>query len=175
MRSIPSNKLAVLASATALTVAGLVYAPASTAATATTTLGVAAVVLQTCIAAATPVVFGNYTLTALDNTGIITVTCTPDVLTYNVALGAGNGAGATTSTRKLTSVLDSSTLNYSLYRDSARTQNWGSVQNTDTVASTAATTDLGTIKTFTVYGRLPESQTGTVGAYADIVQVTVNY
>lgn len=168
MRSI---KLATVNAA--LAAAGLVYAPVSSAATATTTLAVTTVVLQTCIAAATPVVFGNYTLGALDTTGVITVTCTPDVLTYNVALDAGAGAGASTSARKLT--LGADTLNYFLYRDSARTQNWGSVSGTDTVASTAATTDLGTIKTFTVYGRLPASQAGVIGAYSDLVQVTVNY
>lgn len=168
MRSI---KLATVTAA--LAAAGLVYAPVSSAATATTTLGVAAVVLQTCIAAATPVVFGNYTMSALDNTGVITVTCTPDVTVYNVALGAGTATGATTTTRKMT--LTGATLNYALYRDAARTQNWGDVAGTDTVASAAATTDLGTIKTFTVYGRLNGAQAVGIGAYADLVQVTVNY
>ncbi len=164
-------KLATVSAA--LAAAGLVYAPVSSAATATTLLAVSAVVLQTCVAAATPIVFGDYTLTALDNTGVITVTCTPDVLTYNVALGAGNGTGATTTNRKLTFLTN--TLNYSLFRDSARTQNWGSNPGVDTVASSAATTDLGIVKTFTVYGRLPGSQSGGIGTYADLVQVTVNY
>lgn len=166
-----SMKLATVTAA--LAAAGLVYAPVSSAATAQTTLAVAAVVVQTCIAAATPIVFGDYALLALDNTGVITVTCTPDVLTYNVALGAGTGTGATTSARKMTYLTN--TLNYALFRNSARTQNWGSTPGTDTVASSAATTDLGTIKTFTVYGRLLGAQAVGIGAYADLVQVTVNY
>lgn len=38
------------------------------------TLGVTATVLSTCLAVATPVAFGNYTLSPVDNTGIISVT-----------------------------------------------------------------------------------------------------
>lgn len=158
-----------------LALAGLGIAPASIAATATGSLAVTALVLSTCIVAATPVAFGNYSIAARDSTGVITVTCTPDILSYNVALGAGVGAGATVAERKLTSALSTDTLNYALYRDTLRTQNWGETQNTDTVASTLATTDLGAVKTFSVYGRLNANQTGAIGAYLDAVQITVNY
>ena len=160
----------------ALAVAGLGSAPASMAATATGSLAVTALVLSTCIVASTPVVFGGYTLAALDTSGLITVTCTPDVLSYNVALGAGTGTGATTASRKLTATLSpTDTLNYALYRDSGRTLNWGEQQNADTLASSGATTDLGAIKTFTVFGRLGANQAGAIGAYLDTVQITVNY
>ncbi|MES2913413.1 MAG: spore coat U domain-containing protein [Pseudomonadota bacterium] len=159
--------------AAALALASLGTAPVAVAATANASLVVSATVLATCIAAATPVVFGNYSLTALDNTGIITVTCTPDVTAYTVALDAGTGTGATTSARKLT--FGTNTMTYTLFSDSGRTQNWGNVQNTDTVAASAATTTIGAVKTFTVFGRLPANQTATAGVYSDTVQVTVTY
>lgn len=171
IKSISSVKFAPIALAAAFAL----HAPVSQAATATTSMGVVAVIVQTCIAAATPIVFGDYSTTQLDNTGVITVTCTPDVASYNVALGAGAALGATTSTRKLTALAGTSTLNYSLYRDSSRTQNWGEAQGSDTQSSSLATTDLGVIKTFTVYGRLQGNQFSPAGAYADTVQVTVNY
>lgn len=172
MRHSTSIKLASIA----LAVAGLGSASASIAATATGSLSVTAVVLSTCIVVSTPVIFGGYTLAALDTSGLITVTCTPDVLSYNVALDAGTGTGATTASRKLTATLSpTDTLNYALYRDSGRTLNWGEQQNVDTLASSGATTDLGAIKTFAVYGRLSANQTGAIGAYLDTVQITVNY
>lgn len=167
------NKLFKLISA-AVAITCLGATPVAMAATtANTTLAVSATVLATCIAVATPVVFGNYTLTSLDNTGVITVTCTPDVTAYTVALDAGAGSGATTSVRKMT--FGANTLNYALYSDMGRNQNWGNVQNTDTVAASAATTTVGVVKTFTVYGRLPANQTSTAGVYSDIVQVSVTY
>lgn len=158
---------------TAIAIACLSVSPVAIATTANTSLVVTATVLATCITVATPVLFGNYTLTVLDNTGVITVTCTPDVSAYTVALDAGTGAGATTSARKLT--FGANTLNYSLYTDLGRAQNWGNSQNVDTVSASTATTTAGVIKTFTVYGRLPSNQASTAGAYADTVQVTVTY
>lgn len=170
MRFNTSTKLASLALAAAL----IGVAPVSFAATATTTMGVTATVLSTCVAVATPVTFGNYSLSALDASGLVTVTCTPDVLAYNVGMDAGTGAGATTSARKMTSLTSTDTLSYSLYRDTGRTQNWGNAAG-DMQASSAATTTVGTIKTFSVYGRLTSNQTATLGAYLDTIQVTVNY
>jgi spore coat protein U-like protein len=155
--------------------AALLAGPAAHAATATGSLAVSATVLSTCLVASTPIVFGNYTLGSLDASGLITVTCTPDITAYNVALNAGVGAGSTTAVRKMTSVSTSDTLSYGLFRDNARTQNWGDVPNVDTILASAATTNLGAIKTFAVYGRLGANQTVSTGAYLDTVQVTINY
>ena len=170
MRSTTSIKFTAFALAAAL--AG--SAPTVMAATATTTMGVTATVLSTCVAVATPVSFGNYSLVSLDASGLVTVTCTPDVLSYNVGMNAGTGSGATTSARKMTSLSSTDTLSYSLYRDAGRTQNWGEAAG-DMQPSSAATTTVGTIKTFSVFGRLTANQTATLGAYLDTVQVTVNY
>lgn len=162
-----------ISTAIAIAIACLGVAPAAIANTANTTLGVSATVLATCLAAATPVTFGNYSLATVDTTGVVTVICTPDVAAYTVALDAGTGTGATTSVRKLT--FGANTLNYALYTDSGRTTTWGNVQNTDTVPASAATTTVGVVKTFTVYARLPSNQTSTAGAYLDTVQVTITY
>lgn len=159
----------------ALAAATLVIAPASQAATATSSLSVTAAVVSTCVVVSTPLVFGNYTLATVDASGMVSVTCTPDIINYNVALGTGTGTGATTSARKLTSVSSTDTLSYSLYRDSGRTQNWGDVPNVDTAASASATTTVGPVKTFTVFGRVAAGQVSTTGNYLDTVQVNVNY
>ncbi|WP_309679155.1 spore coat U domain-containing protein [Polaromonas sp.] len=171
MNSSTSVKLASIA----LAVAGLASAPASMAATATGSLAVSAAVLSTCVVVSTPLVFGNYTLATVDATGLISVTCTPDITSYNVALGSGTGTGATTSARKLTSATSSDTLTYSLYRDSGRTQNWGDVPNVDTAASANATTTVGAVKSFTVFGRVAAGQASATGSYLDTVQINVNY
>ena len=170
MHCIPSTKLV----AAALVITNLVAIPSALAATATGSLNVSATVLSTCVVSATPVVFGNYTTSQVDTTGTITVTCTLDVSTYNVALGAGTGTGATTSDRKLTSAA-TNTLNYALFRDTGRTMNWGEAPGVDTVASTANTSGSGAVKTFTAYGRLAANQTSAADNYQDNVVITVNF
>lgn len=171
MHTIKSIKFTALALAMALSGTAPV---AIAAGTATTTMGVTATVLSTCIVVAAPVAFGSYSLSALDASGLVTVTCTPDVLAYNVALDAGAGSGATTTVRKMTATGGTDTLSYGLYRDSNRTQNWGDTGG-ELQTSSAATSTAGTIKTFAVYGRLIANQTATIGTYLDTIQVTVNY
>lgn len=159
---------------TAVILAQAVFLPVSLAATSTGLLLVTATVLSTCSVATTPVAFGNYTTVQVDTTGSITVTCTLDVGSYNVALGTGVGSGSTTSTRMLTSP-GGSNLHYAMYADSGRTANWGNVPGTDTLASTANTSGTGAIKTFTAYARLPAGQTSGTAVYTDNVVVTVNF
>jgi spore coat protein U-like protein len=167
MRFVPSKKLA----AVTLALAGLAAAPSSQAANATGLLAVSAIVVSTCAVVATPLVFTNYALAILDSTATITVTCTPDVLNYTVGLNEGLGAGSTTSTRKVTFLTN--TLNYGLYRDTGRTQNWGNAAGVDTQPSSAGTGTL--VKLFTVYGQMPAGQTGAIGTYLDTVQINVVY
>ncbi len=61
-------------------------------------------------------------------------------------------------------------LGYKLYRDSARGTVW---VNTD-VTGKSITAD-GTAQTFTVYGRIPKSQTITTGSFIDSYCVTLSY
>lgn len=137
-------------------------------ATTSTTLAVSATVLSTCIVAAVPLVFGNYTGAELDSTATITVTCTNGTV-YDVGLDEGGASGATVTTRKMQYLTN--TLSYSLYRDASRTENWGETIGTDVVHATAGLAPT----VHTVYGRIPASQYVTAGAYIDTVNVTVTY
>lgn len=142
------------------------------AANTTTTMAVTATVQPSCTVSATALAFGTYnplSASPLDGTSTITVNCTTGT-TYTVGLNAGTAGGATVTTRQM--VLNANTLNYTLYRDSGRTNNWGNTPGTDTPASATATTSAAAL---TVYGRIPALQNVPAGAYADTVTVTVNY
>ena len=152
--------------ALALSIAGA--QPSAIAATATTTLPVTATVLATCIVVATPLIFGNYSGAQLDAQAALTVTCTLGTA-YNVRLDAGAGTGATIATRKLS--FGANTLDYTLSRDAARTQNWGITDGTDTGDGTGALVPA----ILNVYGRIPAGQFSAPGAYLDTVGVTVFY
>ncbi|WP_244071595.1 spore coat U domain-containing protein [Nitrosomonas sp. PY1] len=141
------------------------------AATTTTTFAVTATVLTVCGVVATPLVFGNYNpsdTNDLDAANIATVTCTVGT-SYNLGLDAGTGAGATVTTRKLTSGTD--LLNYSLYQDPARTNIWGNTIGTNTLSATA-----GLVPTVhNVYGRIFKEQVIPAGIYTDTITVTITY
>lgn len=145
-----------------------VAAPAS-AATAVGALAVSATVLAFCAVSSTPLAFGNYSSAQLDSTATVLVTCSNGT-TYNVGLDAGAGTGASTTTRKLTGP-SSATFNYTMYRDSGHTTNWGNTVGTDTASGTGN----GLVQTLTVYGRIPGGQYPGTGAYVDTVVVTVTY
>ncbi|WP_292572156.1 spore coat U domain-containing protein [Mesorhizobium sp.] len=107
--------------------------------------------------------------TNVDQTSTIGVQCTSGQ-TYNVGLSAGAGAGATVAARKMTGP-GAATVNYTLYRDSGRTQPWGDTIGTDTVAGTGT----GNVQNLTVYGRVPPQATPAAGVYTDTVAITVTY
>ena len=137
--------------------------------TASTTIAVSATVLTDCAVIALPLVFGNYSSGSNnDATSTITVTCTIGT-PYNIGLDAGGGAGATVTTRKLTSGSD--TLDYILYQDASRTIIWGETIGADTISIASA----GAIDAHTIYGRSPSGQNVPAGAYTDTVTVTVSY
>jgi spore coat protein U-like protein len=64
-----------------------------------------------------------------------------------------------------------STVTYGLYRDSARSQAWGSTAGVDTVSGTGT----GLTQTLTVYGRVAPQTTPTPGTYSDTIIATVTY
>lgn len=105
----------------------------------------------------------------VDQTSTIGVQCTTGE-TYNVGLSAGAGAGATTAVRRMTGPA-AATVDYTLYRDTARTQLWGVTIGTDTVAGTGN----GSVQNLTVYGRVPPQTTPAAGVYTDTVAITVTY
>lgn len=105
----------------------------------------------------------------VDATAVLQVACT-NTTPYNIGLDAGQGAGATTTTRQMTSAsLD--TISYRLFQDSARTINWGDTVDSDTQAATGN----GAAQSFTVYGRVIAQTTPAPGSYTDNVTVTVTY
>ncbi len=151
---------------------GLLLAPAAQAATTTTTFPVTATVLKACVVSANPLSFGNYDPTAtspVDASTTLSVLCTVGT-SFTVGLNAGTGSGATVTTRRMTS--GANTLDYALYQETGRTNNWGNTPGTDTPLATTAPILASTL---TVYGRLPASQNVPVGSYADTITVTVNY
>ena len=139
------------------------------AATSTSTFNVTATVQATCTVSATNLAFGVYTGAQAMGTSAISVACT-NTTTYQVGLNAGTASGATVTTRQMTGP-SSALLNYALYRDAARTQNWGNTASTDTVGGTGD----GNTRSITVYGTVPAGQLVAPGSYSDTVVVTVTY
>lgn len=106
---------------------------------------------------------------AVNQTSTITVQCTNST-PYNVGLGAGAGSGATVTNRLMTGP-GAATIGYALYRDAARTLNWGGTVGTDTLAGTGN----GSAQPLTVYGQVPAQSTPAAGVYTDTVAITVTY
>lgn len=145
-----------------------VQANSVVAATATGSVLVSANVLSFCTIASTPLAFGVYSSAAVPATATLTVLCTLTT-PYTVSLDAGTGTGATTTTRKMAN--GSNFLNYQLFRDSARTQNFGSTVGTDTVGGTGS----GLAQLITIYGQIIASQNAATGSYTDTVTATLTY
>lgn len=129
-----------------------------------------ATIVSACNISATNVSFGSAAnlSSLIDATGTATVQCT-DSTAYNVGLDAGTGSGATVTTRKMTH--SGLTINYSLYRNAARTQVWGTTIGTNTVSGTGS----GSNQNVTVYGRVPVQTAPGAGTFTDTITATVTY
>lgn len=142
--------------------------------TATSSFNVTTTVIDVCAVATANLGFGTYSPiagSALDGTTTITVTCTLGT-PYNVRLDPGAHSGGTVSTRRMQRTSGGTeTINYSLYRNAGRTQNWGETDNSDAVSATGS----GLSQDHTVYGRIPASENVPTGDYSDTVNVTVSY
>jgi spore coat protein U-like protein len=158
---------------TSLTVAALIAGlglGAAHATTQTTTFQVTAIIAATCnINSAANLDFGTYVGTQDDNTSVISVTCT-NTTPYDVGLDAGTSVGATVTTRAMTGPA-SALLHYALFRDSARTLNWGNTVGTDTLHVVAN----GLAQASTVFGRVPGAQAPQPGGYTDTITVTLTF
>ena len=151
-------------------VAGGAYA-----ATATTSFGVSATVLNACTVAANPLDFGNYTPGTggrLINTAV-NVSCTRGT-SFTVALNAGTTVGGTITQRLMTNGTD--TLQYNLYTGVGLGSIFGDGTTGSTVTSSG--TGLATPVAVPVYGQLPDNaanQNVSTGVYNDTINVTVTY
>ncbi|MGH8519635.1 MAG: Csu type fimbrial protein [Panacagrimonas sp.] len=144
------------------------------AATATSSFNVTTTVIDVCAVSASNLGFGTYSPiagSALDGATTITITCTLGT-PYNVQLDPGAHGGGSVSTRQMQRTSGGTeTINYSLFRNAGRTQNWGQTDNTDTLSATGT----GVSQGHTVYGRIPASENVPTGDYSDTVNVTVSY
>ena len=156
-----SLRLAIL---TGATLAACAATPAIAADSAD--LGVSATVSEVCNVTTLPVAFGTIDVTTASNTdatGSFTVVCTNGTA-WTAAADAGDGTGASTAARKMTSGSD--LLNYSLYTDTDRSVNF--------VGATGTGSGAGQLNT--IYGRVPSGQTSVpTGSYVDSVVVSLSY
>ena len=129
---------------------------------------VTATVTSQCAVSASTLDFGSVglLLANTDGTSSVTVQCASGVA-YQV--GLDNGQHATGATRRMQG--PGGLVTYELYRNSTRTQRWGSTLNTDTVTGSGN----GSNQTLTVYGRVPNQTTPSAGTYNDTITVTVTY
>ena len=88
---------------------------------------------------------------------------------FDIGLDAGTGAGATTSVRKMSN--GGATIDYGMYKNKARTKNWGNTIGVDTKSGTGT----GKNQNFSIYGRVPPQTTPAPGTYVDTITVTITY
>jgi spore coat protein U-like protein len=132
-------------------------------------LSISATVAPACTVTATDLDFGtiNGFLTSNnDSTSTLQVTCVNGTA-YKV--GLDNGLHYASGSRRMQGT--GGQIAYSLYRNSTRTQTWGSTLGVDTVSGTGS----GSAQSISVYGRVPPQTTPPAGAYQDTVTVSVTY
>lgn len=134
----------------------------------------------TCSITSSAMSFGNYDpsgASATDGTGSVVVSCyhnSSGSNSVNITLAIGAGTYGTFAARKMQKS-SGQQLSYNLYRDSARTQIWGTGSGgySTVVISTTISNNSSKSKTFTVYGRIPAQQNVPAGVYTDSVVITV--
>lgn len=162
-------KIRTVSVAAAMVLAGGVAIAPAAAATSTASFQVTATVAATCVISATNLAFGTYAGVQTDSTSTLSATCT-NTTPYTVGLSVGAATGATATARSMTGP-SAALLGYALYRDSARTLNWGFTAGTDTVGGTGS----GAEQTLTVYGRVAAGQYVAPGAYTDTITATITF
>jgi spore coat protein U-like protein len=116
--------------------------------------------------------FGNYSGGNIDVTATITVQCDTAGTAFQIGLNAGTTSGATTTNRMMFGGSGGSNkLGYQLFRDAARTINWGNTSGTDTVSGTIAAANTG--QNYTVYARMPANEVSPTGSYTDSIGIAV--
>ncbi len=130
---------------------------------------VTTVVTPGCVISATDLAFGTYTGLQTDSSSTLSVTCTKNT-DFNVGLSAGTASGATVTQRRMSGP-GSGQMNYALYRNSARTLNWGETTFVDTMPGRGT----GGKVSMTVYGRISARAPVAAGAYTDTITATITY
>jgi spore coat protein U-like protein len=159
--AVRSTILALIAAVASVVPAGAV--------TLTSTLAVRVVVQPACTVSGGTLDFGN------DISGQATTLNGFTQISYNACPAAqlrfqlDGGAHGTATARKLANG-SGGLLSYGIYRDSARTQNFG--QGTESRLVTPPTSGTGTIS---VYGQIPAAQSVSAGTYTDTVVITLDF
>lgn len=99
---------------------------------------------------------------------VIRVRC-PNGVGYNIGLDAGTTAGGTTTTRKM--INGTETVDYKLFKNNARTNNWGNTIGVDTKSRTGN----GNWQRHRIHGLVEPQTTPSGGTYTDTITVTVTY
>jgi spore coat protein U-like protein len=129
---------------------------------------VTSITVQTsCAVSATDLDFGSRGVlsSAVQASSNVSINCS---LTTPYTVSLGVVAGETSTTRTLSK--GSESVRYGTYKDTGRTQPWGS-----TTGQTVAGTGSGLAQTIPVYGQVSPQATPSAGNYTDTVVVTVTY
>lgn len=159
-------------------IAATAFAGAAHAATDTTQFQVKITITESCdvhTVNASDIDFGTHVrstgATPIDNQGALQLNCSRGT-PYQIALDPGLNASSPTAAadnRRMTNA-DGGLVPYGLYRDAARTQFWGRVLGTNTVAGTGTAAQ----QSIPVYGRVASTDVP-AGMYLDTVTATVTY
>ena len=150
----------------------------SMAGTASGTILVTATSISSCLVVGGPLVFGNYDGgAATDATGAATVSLTcAGTSTANIALD--NGINFNGGTRRM--AFGTNMLSYGLFQPTANTP--GAACGALTLPFGSGGTSLSVLgltvisaQLFNVCGSIPRGQNAPIGAYTDLVNVTVNF
>jgi spore coat protein U-like protein len=161
----------------------LLGVPAANAATATATLTVSARVGGFCYFSGIFTTNFNLTFGAYapaggnrDVSATLGVRCASGV-PFQIALNGG-GSGSVANRRMSATGLPAEKLDYQLYTNAARTVVWGDGSGGSSVA-VGTGGGLFAVRSFTVYGRVPDSPANQAAAprtdYRDVVTITVTY
>jgi spore coat protein U-like protein len=138
-------------------------------------LNFALAISKSCSVSTSSLNFGTLALNATSlQTNLTTASTTVSVRCinatgYTVGLDGGTGSGATTTTRVMSNA--AAGINYQLWRDSARTLNWGNTVGTNTQAGTGT----GSTQNMTIYGSIAAGQAAVPGTYNDTINVILTY
>jgi spore coat protein U-like protein len=137
------------------------------------TFAVQATVAADCLITATNANLGSIGLitSIVAVPGTITTTCSSGS-SYTMTINAGQGAGATVASRRLTHTGGTDTLKYNIYIDGAYTLIWGDGTNgTYNIQGTGT----GTAKVTTYYAAIAPQSGVTPGTYSDQLIATISF
>jgi spore coat protein U-like protein len=127
-----------------------------------------------CSLTSTSIAFGNYDIfspSPLDSLGQVIFRCGGN--DHDVSISLDNGGAPTFNPRRMLN--GTSTLNYNVYLDAARTVIWGDgssgTQNFFVHNPQSNNRDISV----PIYGRVPAGQGASVGNYSNTLTVTINF